>query len=354
MTGRLFTPLTIGRTELSNRICVPPMSQRHAVRGLVQPWHHDHYARIAESGAGLVVIEACAVEANGRFTDRCLGLWNEEQSEALAALLARLHRLAGDAKFFVQLSHAGRKAGRPLTPHAAAASPDDPILPVGASDEPYDADGPAVRTLGEEDAAGIVRAFGRAAGRLVRAGADGVQVHAGYGCLLHQFLSPLTNRRRDRWGSGLEERMRLPLACIEAIRREAPELDVMVRLPATDWIAGGWDEASAWEFAGRCREMGCCALDVTAGGLAPQEKPPAPRPGYLADYARRVREKCGLPVFTAGGITDALQAEAIVAAGRADGVCIGREILRNPRWGWEAAQILSGGAVLPPPYMPGF
>ena len=346
MAARLFSPIRLGGMELSNRICVPPMCQCQAVDGLAQPWHCEHYGRLARSGAGLLVIECTAVSPEGRITARDLGLWNDEQGRALAGLLASCRAVAPETRICVQISHAGRKAflqdegQRPET--------------LSCSAVPYAESDAAPHALDEAGIEKIINAFADAARRAYEAGADGVQIHAAHGYLVHQFLSPLTNRRTDRWGGSLEKRMRFALSVIEAIRERVPKLPVMLRVAATDWIEGGWTEADAVEFVRRAASLGVAAVDVTAGGLAPVQNAPQAQPGYLVCYASAVRRGTGVITAASGLITDPLQAEGILVSGDADLVSVGRGVLRNPNWGWMAAQSLNAFGSFPPPYMGAF
>ena len=361
MAARLFTPISLGGMVLSNRICVPPMCQCMAAGGIAQPWHADHYSRLAKSGAGLLVIECTAVSehagllviectavcAQGRITGKDLGLWNDEQGHALGGLVASVRAAAPDTRICVQISHAGRKAMM-----LDADAPAEEI--VSCSALPYDERSATPVQLDEAGIRGIIEAFAQAAERAYLAGVDGVQIHAAHGYLIHQFFSPVSNRRTDAWGGSLENRMRFGLSVIEAIRKRVPKLPLMLRIAATDWIEGGWQESDAVEFVRRAADLGVVAVDVTAGGLSPQQKSPQKEPGYQVCYASAIKRGTGLPTAASGLITDPLQAEGILVSGQADLVSVGRGVLHNPSWGWMAAQSLNAFGAIPPPYFGAF
>lgn len=347
MAARLFSEIQLGGLRLANRICVPPMSRYCATDGKATAEHRAHYARMVSSGAGLVIVEACAVSAMGRMTSADLVLENEAQEVALADLV-RHCRTASDApRLFLQLSHAGRKAGkrRGWGGCVTGLPPIGNLTSVGPTATPYSADYPVPQALTEAGIEEIIAAFSRSVARAARAGFDGVELHAADGFLLHEFLSPVTNTRQDAWGGSTEGRMRLALAVFDAVR-QASDLPVMVRLPATDWIAGGWDEGQAAQFARALEKAGVVALDVSAGGLDPRQRVPALSEGYQVPYAEGIRRAAGIPVMTSGRITDPLKAEAILVAGKADLIGVGRQMLTNPDWGWQAAASLSAGAAL--------
>ncbi len=347
MAARLFTPISLGGMVLSNRICVPPMCQCMAAGGMAQPWHADHYSRLAKSGAGLLVIECTAVSEQGRITGKDLGLWNDEQGHALGGLVASVRAAAPDTRICVQISHAGRKAMM-----LDADAPAEEI--VSCSALPYDERSATPVQLDEAGIRGIIEAFAQAAERAYLAGVDGVQIHAAHGYLIHQFFSPVSNRRTDAWGGSLENRMRFGLNVIEAIRKRVPKLPLMLRIAATDWIEGGWQESDAVEFVRRAADLGVVAVDVTAGGLSPQQKSPQKEPGYQVCYASAIKRGTGLPTAASGLITDPLQAEGILVSGQADLVSVGRGVLHNPSWGWMAAQSLNAFGAIPPPYFGAF
>ena len=348
----LFTPWSIGPLTLANRIVIPPMCQYSAVEGVPQDWHQVHYGSLALSAAGLLIVEATGVNAEGRITPGCTGLWNHAQERAFAQLLDSMRRHAPIA-VAVQLAHAGRKAsshvpwhgglqirlGEPGAWPAVSAS----ALPQLPGEEPpaaLDADGlRAVR-----------QAFAEAAQRAVRAGFQGIELHAAHGYLLHQFLSPLSNQRTDAYGGPLEARMRFPLEVFEAVRAAVPaSVPVWVRVSATDWVDGGWDLESTIAFGLALKARGCAALHVSSGGVSPQQKIPL-GPGYQVHLATALKQAVGLPTIGVGLITEPEQAEAIVAAGQADAVGVARAMLFDPRWPWHAAARLGAQVNVPQPY----
>ncbi|MFO1327438.1 MAG: NADH:flavin oxidoreductase/NADH oxidase [Rubrivivax sp.] len=349
---QLFTPWTLGPLTPANRIVIAPMCQYSAVEGVPQDWHTVHYGSLALSAAGLLIVEATAVSAEGRITPGCTGLWNHAQERAFARLLETIRRHAPIA-LAVQLAHAGRKAsshvpwngglqirlGEPGAWPAVSAS----ALPQLPGEEP-----PAA--LDAAGLRGIRQAFAEAAQRAVRAGFQGIELHAAHGYLLHQFLSPLANRRDDAWGGTLEGRMRFPLEVFDAVRQAVPaSVPVWVRVSATDWVEGGWDLESTIAFAQALQARGCAAIHVSSGGVSPAQKIPL-GPGYQIPLASAVRRAVGVPVIGVGLITEPEQAEAVIAEGHADAVALARAMLYDPRWPWHAAARLGAQVNVPQPY----
>lgn len=351
--SQLFSPLHLGPLELPNRIVIAPMCQYSAHEGVVSDWHRIHLGNLALSGAGLLILEATAVQANGRISHADLGLWNDDQEAALAALVASLRRWA-PIPLGIQLAHAGRKAstarpwegGGPI----AAGEPDG-WTTVSASALAYDEGHPLPGAL---DAAGIealVEAFVDAARRAARIGLDLVEIHAAHGYLLHQFLSPLSNQRTDEYGGSLENRLRLLLRVFDAVRTALPEhVSVGVRISATDWVEGGWDLEQSIALARELDARGCHFIHVSSGGLDPRQQI-AIGPGYQVPFAAAIREQVRMPVIAVGLITGARQAEAIVAGGQADAVALARGILYDPRWPWHAAAELGAKAKAAPQFL---
>lgn len=335
----LFSPWRLGSLELPNRIVVAPMCQYSAVDGVPQDWHLMHYGALAMSGAGLLIMEATGVNAEGRITPGCTGLWNDAQEAAFARLNGVLRR-HGSAKLALQLGHAGRKAssrvpwdgGRQIRagePGFWPALAPSALVHIDGEEPPQALDAAGLR--------GIRQAFADAAARAARAGFDGIELHAAHGYLLHQFLSPLANRRTDAYGGTLENRMRFPLECFEAARAAfAAERPVWVRVSATDWVDGGWDVASTIAFGLALKARGCAALHVSSGGVSQRQQIPL-GPGYQVPLAAAVKAASGLPTMAVGLITGPAQAEAVLADGHADAVALGRAMLYDPRWPWHAA-----------------
>lgn len=356
MTAKLFTPLVLGTLTVDNRIYVPPMCQCRADDGLVTPWHTMHYGKLASSGAGLVVVEATAVQADGRITTRCLGLYNDAQTEAFAELVGQCKSVAPDTRIFVQLNHSGRKGSRgdPAQGRRIAAPEEGGFDVLAPSALAFNAEAPVPHAMTEGDIENLIDAFAQAAVRAKNAGFDGLQIHCAHGYLIHEFLSPVTNRRTDAWGGALENRMRFGLAVIEAVRKAVPDMPVMVRASSGDFVEGGWTLQDTLIFLKRAQELGVVACDVSAGGLSPNQTVPEMTVAEHAKTARRVKDETGLVTYCVGHITEALQAEAIVEQNDADGVGVGREMIRNPNWGWMAAQTLHAVVQMPSTYWAAF
>jgi len=348
----LFSPYAIGPLQLANRIVIAPMCQYSAVDGAATDWHQTHLGHLALSGAGLLVIEATAVESIGRITPGCLGLWSDATEAALGRVL-RSVRAHSRMPIAIQLGHAGRKASSHVPwDGGMLIAPDQPggWLPVAPSALPQlDGEAPpqALESAGLQR---IVAAFADAARRAHRLGLDAIELHAAHGYLLHQFLSPIANVRTDDYGGSLENRMRLPLQVFDAVRAAVPAaMPVGVRLSATDWVAGGWDPAQSLVFARALQARGLSFLHVSSGGVSAQQTIPI-GPGYQVGLAEALKQATGLPTIAVGLITEPAQAEAIVANGQADLVALARAMLFDPRWPWHAAAQLGGQVEAPPQY----
>lgn len=334
----LFSPITMNGLTLPNRIIIPPMDQYSAVDGHPTEWHSVHYGHLALSGAGMLIVEATAVEDIGRISPADLGLWNEAQEESHRSMLQFIRKFSC-MPIAVQLGHAGRKAstGKPWEGKGAL-SPEEGGWEVCApSAVKYDPVSPEPVALTNGDIPSLVAAFAKAATRADRAGYDGVEVHAAHGYLIHQFLSPLTNFRTDEYGGSLEGRMRFPLEVFKAVRAAVPrEKPVGVRVSGTDFAEGGWNVEECAAFAKELEKLGCAYIHVSGGGLSPNQKITL-SPGYQVPLAIRVKAATTMPVIAVGLITEAELAASIVAGGQADMVAIGRAMLYNPRWPWHAA-----------------
>jgi 2,4-dienoyl-CoA reductase-like NADH-dependent reductase (Old Yellow Enzyme family) len=350
--SRLFEPLQLGPLALANRIVIAPMCQYSASDGTAGDWHQIHLGHLALSGAGLLVLEASAISAAGRISPQDLGLYSDANETALARVLATI-RAHAPIMVAIQLSHAGRKgssrapwhggtqirSGEPGGWRTEAPS----AVPHGEGEEP-----PAALDAGGLDR--VRQGFVDAARRAARIGLDGIELHAAHGYLLHQFLSPLANRREDGYGGPLQGRMRFPLEVFESVRAAVPAaLPVWVRVSATDWVDGGWDLDSTVAFAQALKARGCAAIHVSSGGVSPAQKI-ALGPGYQVPFARRIKAEVGLPTIAVGLITEAEQAEAIVAGGDADAVALARAMLYDPRWPWHAAARLGAQVSAPHQY----
>jgi 2,4-dienoyl-CoA reductase-like NADH-dependent reductase (Old Yellow Enzyme family) len=349
----LFTPLEVGTLRLANRIVIAPMCQYSATDGSMSDWHVIHLGHLALSGAALLTIEATAVTPEGRISYGDVGLWSDENEEAIARVLATVRRWS-EMPIAIQLGHAGRKASTDKPWYGGEQIP--PGEPngwqtVAPSPVPFlDGENPPV----ELDRAGlkhIRQAFSDAAERAVRLDLAAVQLHGAHGYLLHQFLSPLSNRRTDEYGGSLGNRMRFPLEVFDAVRDVFPaDRPVTMRVSATDWVEGGWDIEQTIEFARALEERGCAAIHVSSGGLDPRQEIPV-GPSYQVPLAREVKRAVNMPVVAVGMITGFEQAEAIVGTGDADLIALARGALYDPRWPWHAAAELGGKVKVPPQYL---
>jgi len=350
--SRLFEPFRIGTLMLANRIVVAPMCQYSAIEGAASDWHLMHLGMLAMSGAALLVLEATAVSAAGRISPADLGLYEEAHEAALARVLASIRQYS-PIRIAIQLAHAGRKGstqapwegGRQIAPEQAGG-----WQTVAPSPLPHARDERAPHEL---DVAGIEQIrtqFAAAAQRAGRLGFDAIEIHAAHGYLLHQFLSPIANHRRDHYGGSLENRMRLALEVYDAVRAEFPaQRPVWMRVSATDWITGGWDIEGTLVLAEALKQRGCAAIHVTSGGISPQQNIRT-APGFQVPYARRIKAKVGLPTIAVGLITAPELAESIIANHEADAVSLARALLYDPRWPWHAAARLGAQIWAPPQY----
>jgi 2,4-dienoyl-CoA reductase-like NADH-dependent reductase (Old Yellow Enzyme family) len=350
MPPHLFSPLTLRAATFANRVVVAPMCQYSADDGSVGDWHLMHLGQFALSGPGLLMVEATGIEPTGRITLDCTGLYSDANEAAFARVLDFCRSLS-DVKLGIQLNHAGRK-GSTVAPWLGGGPIDGPdAWPTEApSAIPYLEGWTPPRALDAAGMARIRKAFAQAAGRAARLGFDYLEIHAAHGYLLHQFLSPLTNRRDDAYGGTLENRMRFPLECFEAARGTFPaDRPAGVRLSATDWIGGGWDLEQSVVFAAALAARGCDVIHVSSGGLR-QDQRITTGPGYQTGFASEIRRRAAIPTIAVGEITEPLQAETIVRSGQADLVALARGMLWDPRWIWKAALALGAELELPPPY----
>lgn len=348
----LFAPLDLGPLRLRNRIVVAPMCQYSAEDGSATDWHMMHLGALSLSGAGLLIVEATAVEAEGRITDRDLGLYTDRNEAALARVLKAVE-IHSDIPVAVQLAHAGRKASSAVPWQGGAQMPANrpggwqTVAPSAISHGNGES---APVALDPDGMARIRRAFVAAAGRAVRAGARGIELHGAHGYLIHEFLSPLANRRTDAFGGDAESRMRFPLEIFDAVREAMPpEIPVWMRVSASDHVPGGWDIEDTAAFARQLEARGAAAIHVSSGGASPDQRIDV-GPGYQVPFAERVKAQVGIPVVAVGLITEPRQAEAIVAEKRADAVALARAMLYDPRWPWHAAAELGATVEAPPQY----
>jgi 2,4-dienoyl-CoA reductase-like NADH-dependent reductase (Old Yellow Enzyme family) len=349
--SHLFDRLVLRGLSCANRIVVSPMCQYSCANGLASDWHFVHLGSRAVGGAGLVFTEASAVTPEGRISPEDLGIWSDAHAAALEPVV-RFVRSQG-AAVGIQLAHSGRKGStvRPWAGVGAVAPADGGWQPVGPTGRPFAANYPTPRALTVEEIAAIVGAFGDAARRARAARFDVVEVHAAHGYLLHEFLSPLSNTRTDRYGGSLDNRLRLCLEVVEAVRREWPEdRPMFVRLSATDWTPEGWDIEQSVELARRLRDRGVDLIDCSSGGnVAGAEIPLGP--GYQVPFAERIRREAGIATGAVGLITTPAQADAIIRGGQADCVLLARELLRDPYWPLHAARDLGHEVSWPAQYL---
>ncbi len=336
----LFEPLDLRGVTLRNRIGISPMCQYSAVDGMPNDWHLVHLASRAVGGAGLVVAEASGVEPRGRITPGCTGIWNDEQLDAWSRITRVI--TGHGAVPGIQLAHAGRKAGagRPTdaTPYLDASEGGWQV--VGPSSEPFEDGAHVPAELTEAEIADLVQAFASAADRAVTAGFRFIEVHAAHGYLLHSFLSPLVNRRTDRYGGEVEGRERFLLEVVTAVREVLPDdLALSVRLSASDWHPDGWDIEDSVALSERLRDAGVDLIDCSSGGAVPGARPQV-GPGYQVPFAAQIRAEAGIPTAAVGMISTPEQAEDILVDGHADLILLARESLRDPYWPLAAAQAL--------------
>jgi 2,4-dienoyl-CoA reductase-like NADH-dependent reductase (Old Yellow Enzyme family) len=347
----LFDPLTIGPITVPNRIVVAPMCQYSADDGSATDWHLQHLMQLAISRAGMVVIEATAVERAGRITHNCLGLYTDDNEAALARVLAAARRVAAPGtRFAIQLAHAGRKASHqpPWMGGRALAPDDDAWQTLAPSAIPFAEGGPPPIALDERGRARITAAFRQAAQRSARLGFDAIELHAAHGYLLHSFISPLSNRRNDGYGGSFENRMRFPLEVARAVREAVPHTVALgARITGTDWTEGGLTGEDAVRVAGALKATGLDYICVSGGGAVPNVKI-ALGPGYQVPFAAQVRAGTGIITRAVGLIASPQQADDIIASGKADCIAMARAFLDNPRWVWHAAEQL-GASITPPP-----
>lgn len=352
--SKLFSPLHLpsprGGLTLPNRIVIAPMCQYSARAGEATDWHLMHWGNLFNSGAALFTIEATAVLPEGRISPNCLGLWDERTASALADTLQRARQLAPPMAVCIQLAHAGRKASSALPWNGAQLlAPEqggwETFAPSAESYLPSEAPPTA---LTPEKMAAIRDAFVAAAQRAARIGIEAVEIHCAHGYLLHEFLSPLANRRGDAYGGSFENRIRFPLEVFAAVR-QAFDGVLGLRISASDWVEGGWDVTQSAEFAKRLKAAGCDFIHVSSGGLSPAQKITL-GVGYQVPFARQIRQASGMITTAVGLITEAQQAEDILQAGDADLIALARAFMYRPRWGWQAAAALGGEVSANPVY----
>lgn len=349
----LFTPLSLGKLSLDNRIIIAPMCQYSADNGKVTHWHDMHLGNLAQSGAGLLIIEATAVEPEGRITYGDVGLWDDETEAALGKTLNAV-RSHSDMLIAVQLAHAGRKASceKPwLGGHALSPDHENGWQVSAPSAVPFRDGDPIPEAMTKSRIAEIIQAFVEAAERSVRLGFDAIEIHGAHGYLLHQFLSPHANKRDDEYGGSFENRTRIVIEIYDAIRKAVgADYPLGIRISATDWVEGGWDIDQSVALAKLLKDRGCDFIDVSSGGLHIDQQIPL-GPNYQVPFAARIKAETGMTTIAVGLITEAEQAEAITFTGQADAIALARGILYDPRWPWHAAATLGAEVKAAPQYL---
>lgn len=346
----LFTPISIGGVQVRNRLWVAAMCQYSSSEGMPNDWHLVHLGSRAVGGAGMVISEATAVSPEGRISAGDTGIWNDEQAEAWKPITRFIKSQGATAA--IQLAHAGRKASvkRPWQGMGYAA--DEGWETIAPSAEAYD-QLPIPHELSLDEIASMVRAFAEAARRSVAAGFEVVQIHAAHGYLIHQFLSPHSNKRSDQYGGSFENRIRFLVEISDAVRAAIPSsVPMITRISATDWVDGGWDVDQSVELAKVLKNHGTELLDISGGGLDPRQKLEV-KPGYQTPFAARIRKEAGIPTGTVGLITTSEQAEEILQTGQADVVLMARLFLREPYFPLRAAAELGDEIEWPKQYLRG-
>jgi 2,4-dienoyl-CoA reductase-like NADH-dependent reductase (Old Yellow Enzyme family) len=350
MPSHLFSTFRLRELELANRIVVSPMAQYSAENGCATHWHLVHLGALSVSGAGLLIVEATAVERDGRLSPGDLGLWCDDNEAALAPVITFCRR-HGAARIGLQLQHAGRKGSVTVAWEKQRRIPEDRGgWPVHGPDTiPYPERAPPV-ALDKAMIAAVLESYAETTRRADRLGIDLIEIHCAHGYLLHSFLSPLSNQRQDEYGRDRDGRMRFVLEAFKAVRAAWPEhKPVGVRISATDWAEGGWTMDDSVVLAQRLRGLGCDYITASSGGTTPEQRI-AVEPGYQVPFAERIRREAGVATMAVGLITEPRQAEAIVASGGADLIALGRGMIYNPRWPWHAAAELGEEAFYPPQY----
>ena len=351
MTSMLFTPIALRGLSLANRIVIAPMCQYSAEDGSPTDWHVQHLGMLTHSGAGLVVIEKTNVERDGRITHGCTGLYSDANEAAFARVVAACRRWS-KTPIGIQLGHAGRKASSaPPWEGGGALKPDQrPWQTVAPSAIPFDQGWHTPKALTEAEIDRLVESFANAARRAARVGLDEVELHCAHGYLMHEFLSPISNKREDRYGGSLENRMRFPLRVAEAVRAVWPvDKPLGARLSATDWRDDGWTIEDSVVFARALKERGCDFICASSGGIVGRLAIPL-GPGYQVKLAARLKRDAGMAIRAVGLIVAPQHAEAIIAEGEADMIALARAVLDDPRWGWHAAEALGATASYAPQY----
>lgn len=347
----LFTPYQAGSSKLPNRICLSPMCQYSAIDGKVNDWHFSHYASMAHGGCGMVMLEATAITPEGRISNGDLGLWSDSQIEGLARIASYLQQCGCVPA--IQLAHAGRKAGHhvPWEGSGRLAQEQGGWRSVAPVAKPFNAADESSEVLDEQQIIALAHKFVAAGLRASRAGFKIIEIHMAHGYLLHQFLSPLVNDRKDAWGGDLQARMRFPLLVAELMRKALPaDCSLWVRISASDWLDGGWDLKQSVTLCRALKHAGVELIDVSSGGALDNVNY-KPEPGYQVEFAATIRKQVPIATAAVGLITEPEQAEQILQQGSADLIFLGRELLRNPNWPVMAARHFGAPNPCPKQYL---
>jgi NADPH2 dehydrogenase len=341
MMKHLFSPFKLKGLEVKNRIVMPPMCQYSVEKkdGIATDWHYLHYVNRAIGGTGLIIIEMTDVEPDGRITDFDLGLWSDDQVPALARIVEACHQYG--AKVGIQIAHAGRKA-------------EDADVPVAPSAIPFDKNSKTPRALSTDEVKEMIEKFRKAVQRAVKAGVDAIEIHGAHGYLIHQFHSPLTNKRDDEYGKDLTKFGR---EVIQAAKSEMPEdMPLMMRISAKEYVEGGYSIIDSIEFAKEYQQAGIDMFHISSGGEGPisASGKPGTHAAYQVPLARDIKNALNVPVIAVGRLDEPILASSVIGNEDADLVAIGRGMLRNPHWALEASTMLKKETYIPKQYLTGF
>lgn len=348
--SKLFSPLKLRQIEFKNRIFVSPMCQYSSKEGLPNEWHMVHLGARAVGGAALVITEATAVSPEGRISPWDTGIWSDQHGRAFKPIAAFIK--AQGAIPGIQLGHSGRKASTeaPWRGRKVVSENEGGWKPVAPSSLPFDSRSPVPRELTTAEVEDLVSKFAEAARVSLQAGFETLEIHMAHGYLFHQFLSPLTNQRRDRYGGSLENRLRFPLETAEAVRKIWPDsFPLFVRISCTDWVENGWDLVQSTELCRQLKKIAVDLIDCSSGGLVPEAPIPA-APGFQTPFSAAIRAQVEIPTGAVGLITEPVQAEQIISTGQADAVLLARQFLRDPYWPLHAARTLGVDIPWPQQY----